>query len=477
MMEYQEEHAVRRGAMERILKRQLRFGYTQGLGLQLLHEYVAGGYLPNNALPESAADPVDLIIKKYLYLADHWDAGSSFSSTVARQWLLSFAATEIHALFFPGLAGELMVDAFHATAHERLRCLAPVPDPERDSQTYIACRRTLLRSTDDETAYALWLKYLPDWSSVRGPEAAARLAADAGHILPVIVQQLAKPLAWRVAAKLKNYGIYFSLLRELLEQQGTKAAATLASPASLEAYVRQGLEARYIVERKQIRKRGRRAVTYIFFTKIILAVALEFPYDYFFLDAVDYTALAVNVAFHPLLLLAMTMGIGKLGKRNTDAATAGVLKAAYDPGNLPILVVNNKPGRGLWYGLFTVLYIGLFTFIFGGIINVLRSLNFHGASITLFIFFLALVSYFGLRIRFMAKRWKVEGPDEGIAAALWGLITLPIVRAGRWMSGRFASINVFIFLMDFVIEAPFKMVLRGMDAFLGFLREKREETY
>jgi hypothetical protein len=124
-----------------------------------------------------------------------------------------------------------------------------------------------------------------------------------------------------------------------------------------------------------------------------------------------------------------------------------------------------------------VLYIGLFTFIFGGIINVLRSLNFHGASITLFIFFLALVSYFGLRIRFMAKRWKVEGPDEGIAAALWGLITLPIVRAGRWMSGRFASINVFIFLMDFVIEAPFKMVLRGMDAFLGFLREKREETY
>lgn len=71
----------------------------------------------------------------------------------------------------------------------------------------------------------------------------------------------------------------------------------------------------------------------------------------------------------------------------------------------------------------------------------------------------------------------MEGPDEGIAAALWGLITLPIVRAGRWMSGRFASINVFIFLMDFVIEAPFKMVLRGMDAFLGFLREKREETY
>ena len=477
LLEYQEEHAIRRGAMERILRRKLRFGNATDLGVPLLQEYVSGGYLPNNTIPESAAESVEIIVKKYLFLLKHLETTAGFNVKEVKRWLVSFAATEIHNLFFPKFAAEVIVEAFHATAHERLRCVSPVPDPEKDSQTYIACRRTLLASTDAETAYSLWLKYLPDLYTAYAEADLVRLAPDAARVLPVILQQLRKTLSWRVAAKLKNYSIYFALLWNLLEQQGRAATATMANPTNLEAFVRQTMEARYAVENKQIKKRGTRSVAYIFLTKIILAAGLEFPYDYFMLNGVvDYRALGVNVVFHPFLLFMMTRGIRKLGSRNTDAMVGGVLKAAYDPGNLPILVVNNKPSHGVWYLLFTVLYIGLFTLIFSTIIRGLTAFNFNPASTTIFLFFLALVSYFGLRIRHMAKRWKVEEPGEGIMSALWGLLTLPIVQAGRWLSTTFSSINVFVFILDFIIETPFKMLLRGLDAFLAFLRDKREEV-
>ena len=95
----------------------------------------------------------------------------------------------------------------------------------------------------------------------------------------------------------------------------------------------------------------------------------------------------------------------------------------------------------------------------------------------MFLFFLTLVSYFGIRIRRNSGEWKVHSEEEGAMAILWNSFTLPIVRAGRWLSETFSSINVFLFIMDFLVEAPFKLILQTLDSFLSFLKEKREELY
>ena len=97
-------------------------------------------------------------------------------------------------------------------------------------------------------------------------------------------------------------------------------------------------------------------------------------------------------------------------------------------------------------------------------------------STALFVFFLALVVYFGYRIRFNAQRWKVVG-QESITGMLLSLAIIPVVRTGRWLSQKFATINVFILFMDLVIEAPFKLVLTISDAFVTFVKEKSRELY
>ncbi len=115
--------------------------------------------------------------------------------------------------------------------------------------------------------------------------------------------------------------------------------------------------------------------------------------------------------------------------------------------------------------------------IFGVLIALLVAAHFNIASILLFVFFLTFVSYFGLRIRHNARRWKIETYEESTLGLLWNIFTLPIVRTGRWLSAKFSSVNVFVFALDFIIETPFKLVLQTMDSFLNFLKDKREGMY
>ena len=127
--------------------------------------------------------------------------------------------------------------------------------------------------------------------------------------------------------------------------------------------------------------------------------------------------------------------------------------------------------------VFGVLYTLLFGVSFGILLAILILLNFNLLSIVLFLFFLTLVSYFGLRIRYNAQKWVVSTDDDRALALFWNFLTLPIVRTGRWLSRTFSAINIFVFTFDFVIETPFKLILGTFDAFVSFLKEKKEDPY
>jgi hypothetical protein len=212
-------------------------------------------------------------------------------------------------------------------------------------------------------------------------------------------------------------------------------------------------------------------------TKTVLALAAELPYEFFFLHTINYVALGVNILFHPLLLLVMTRSIAPLGAQNTQRILGGVHEALYDQNRQLIRVKTKKPTGSLaacfavGYGVFVLMTFGL-------ILWGLHQLQFNLVSMALFLFFLTLVSYVGLRIRYAAQVWKVRlSEEESGISLLWGVMTLPIVRVGRWMSRTFSSINIFVFIMDFMIETPFKLLLSVFDSFLSFLKEKKEETY
>ena len=51
---------------------------------------------------------------------------------------------------------------------------------------------------------------------------------------------------------------------------------------------------------------------------------------------------------------------------------------------------------------------------------------------------------------------------------------MPIILVGRWLSDNFSKINVFIFIFDFIIEAPFKVLVEIGEDWTKYVRERRD---
>ena len=123
------------------------------------------------------------------------------------------------------------------------------------------------------------------------------------------------------------------------------------------------------------------------------------------------------------------------------------------------------------------MYAVLYIVVFGGIIYGLNKLDFNLLSGAIFLFFLTAVSFFAIRIRSTARELKIEDKNEGIGSFVINFFALPIVAVGRYMSTKFRKINLFAFIMDYIIEAPFKLFVSALEDWLGFMKEKKDEVY
>ena len=52
---------------------------------------------------------------------------------------------------------------------------------------------------------------------------------------------------------------------------------------------------------------------------------------------------------------------------------------------------------------------------------------------------------------------------------------MPIVATGKWLSEKFSRINVFVFFLDFIIEAPFKIFVEIAEEWTKYVKERKDE--
>ena len=464
LIDYREEHTIRRAALERILKRRVFIEQKQHSGAVLLQELVDGQYLQKDVATEALANDIDVITSKYLELR----ARAHANGQIARK-LISFAATEIDAKLnpVPAVIDHESVQAFYNSMHGHVSGYA-LPDEYVNAQLYCACWRSLLGADNDRLAYALWLLYMPEWHD------GADIDVMAGKLSAVIarIKSMADDeLQWQIAQKIKNESIYLRIIREVIIEKGLGARHVLESTRELDAYTKTFLEHKYERENERIQSSGIRAVAYLFLTKMTVALAVEAPYEALVLGGINYFPLVVNILFHPTLLFALTRRVGSLDESNTTAITGGIHGILYEGKVRSIRFRNTYSQLSIAFGF---MYLVLLLIVFGGVIGILELLGFNPVSIVLFLFFLALVSYFAFRIRYQARRWKVTEEQRALAI-IGSVLAIPIIRTGRWLSQTFSSINIFVLIMDFIIETPFKRILNFSNQFLVYLREKAEE--
>jgi hypothetical protein len=112
---------------------------------------------------------------------------------------------------------------------------------------------------------------------------------------------------------------------------------------------------------------------------------------------------------------------------------------------------------------------------FSAIVWALYILHFTLISIVIFLFFLVFVSFFIIRIKRVTNELKITEDKESLWLILFDIFTLPVMAVGKWLSEKFDKVNVFVFLLDFIIETPFKFFVDMAEDWTNYVKERKSQ--
>jgi hypothetical protein len=224
---------------------------------------------------------------------------------------------------------------------------------------------------------------------------------------------------------------------------------------------------------------GIRSVIYVFLTKMVLALGLEVPFEILIYGQLNKLPLILNMVFPPLLMWITTMQIKVPTTKEREVLvirTWYVVEHFDDLKNEDnALTPEDSRNKATFaYYIFSILYAVFFVGVFGLIFYILGLIGFRFFSKLIFIFFLTIIAFFAYRISQIAKAyfWKDQGREK---SSIIDMISLPILTIGSILSQGLGKLNFLAFAFDFILEAPFKLILGIVDDWVQFLSMKKEE--
>jgi len=478
-IEYKEEHLIRQSAILRILQRRLLIKVSmENLGISLVKELIRAGYLENGLIPASKVEKVNRIIEKYLAVINLGHV-SLTNHKGLHKWLLEIAACEIEECLMPPVANWTIVEFAHKVFYPKLDIQDDtLTEKQKNLYIYLALYKALVKSDEAMMSYHLLKYYYSNWNKAQPDEIIA--VAKKINNLKIAIEKFKKYYLYdRLYYLFKKYNFIFLNLKDLILNNPVEAQAIFNNQDKFKKELEKNCINFYKKIRGKLTRGIIRVTVYIFLTKMVLVLLLEFPYEYYIVKNVTYLPFYINALFPPLLMLFLGIFIKTPSQKNTDQVVKLAEGIVYRND-----VVDLKsgfdiiPNRSFFFSLiFNVLYVMLFIISFGFFIYFLRMLHFNIFSLCIFLLFLSIVSFFGIKMRMKARELMVIGRKDNFLFLLLNLFSLPFLKVGQFVSEKISKINIFVFIFDFIIEAPFQVFLEVIEDWFAFLKQKKEEIY
>jgi hypothetical protein len=481
-VDYKEEHLLLKEAINRVLKRLIGIEQQRDeaqIAKDLLTELIRAGYLPNNKIPETEIEPVGAIIRKYLSLkALAKERTIIVDKRELGDWLINLAACELEDHLNPKKVNDQVVKSMYETLAPLLELPADSPlEKDKQIQLYVSIYRSYLRADEDIVSFVLFKYLVPNW--LEADDAILAGAAEKiDELVKTIHYHLAHPLAGQLNRLVAKYTVFFSILTEVIAEKPTEVYDSMKKdPKSFPRRIKGICAKRYKSVKRKLWRAAVRSIIYLFITKMLLVFVLEIPVANLLGQPVNDFALGINVTFPPLLLFLIVLFTRTPGEANTAKIVEGIDQLAFaEKARREPIKLRPTAGRSAAKSfVFSLLYVITFFLSFGAVVWVLNAVGFHFVSITIFLFFLALISFFSIRIRKRVRELLVVDPRENIIGLFIDFFSVPIIAAGKWISEKFSKINVLVFILDFLIEAPFKLFVEVAEEWTKYVKERKED--
>ena len=510
VVDYEEEHLLRKNAIARILRRQiliegaLKETDSAKIAEHLLIELIRASYLPNNKIPETKIKEVASLLEKYVRLKNQValkiNAGLNLKADINEaknlinqknkliHWLLTLAACDIEENLAPDPVKQTIVDNLFSVLSKKIQLPHDLPyQDDLEIQIYLSISRNFLKFDADMLSFVLFKYYNDGWLSLNSSGALSdadnqkikTIAASFGELRKTVDGQLEHPLTRQLDKIVRMYSLYFSILTETINGNPVQIYNELQKgEKSFIALLRNVCQRKYHKVKNHLWRAAVRSIIYIFLTKSIFAILIEVPAIKWFGEPLNPVSLAINISFPAVLLFLIVFSTRQPKDDNTDKIISGIKEIVFvgSEKKQPLVLRPDSAHGWLKYGIFNLIYIASFLASVYFIIWALTKVNFNWVSITIFLFFLVFVSFFSVITTKEVKELVVVERKENLFTFLRDLFFMPIILVGRWLSGKFSKINIFIFLFDFIIESPFKVLVGIAEDWTKYVREQRDNV-
>jgi len=484
IIDWKEEHLLKRRAIERILKRRLfsQIDIAEGkvneanIAEPLVLELIRGGHFPNDKIEQIKIEEVQNIINKYVFILNESASDPKKSRLQLYTWLSEIAACEIEESLSPALRERALIDYMYQAMKQRIsiseKITKKITEEEKNTQIFIAVQKALFALDEPVISYHI-LKYKKDWTNSSQMQ---ELAKNIHDIKENIEKDLTHPLADKFYQVCEKYDTPYLLLGDVLNKKPSPSSFT--NPEKLETLITDA----YNIRVKTLKKRLGRAAFYatlsIFLTNIVSLLAVEMPLTKYFTGSFNWTAIVVDILGPTLLMFLLVITVRPPKKENLSRVLIEIMKVVHQGKKKDVYEVKAFPKRNVIFSsIINIIYFLGFCVVLALIIWALYQVNFPPLSYVIFIIFLSLIAFAGAKIRQRAKELQVIEEKEGIFHFFVDPFAVPVVQLGKWLTHKWKRYNIIAVFFSALIDMPFTIFIEFIEQWRYFLKEKKEKIH
>ncbi len=453
-LEYRAENLVRRAAIERILKRlTLIYKSPEEVAENLLTELKWARYLEQSQTGTARRTELTKILNKYL----------TYKGVINTDWIIKIASAEIEELF--NLNKDYHQFTFYA--FQVLKQKVNIANENLDLLIYYAVDKVYAASDPEQIAYHI--------ISLAGQNIDKEKMEEGWKLFNLARTSTLTP---RINKFVRRQMPPLVLLRDMYFFSPEDFAALIDNKDAFTKRAEEVLDNQLTLMSGKISTAGIRSVIYIFLTKMVLAFGLEAPLETFIYGHVQILPMVVNLLFPPLIMWGVTSQIRTPSPAEQEMLVNRTyyivenfddLKNEENALNMETTKNTNNLTYYTFSGLYTFVFVGMFIFIY----YLLGLIGFKFFNKFIFVFFMTIIAFFAYRISQIASvySWKDQEKDS---SSLKDMFLLPILTIGSRLSQGLTKLNFLGFVFDFILEAPFKIILGFVDDWVQFLSAKKE---
>ncbi len=464
--EYAEEHLLLERAIRRFYRRLFVTrdrAQIKKSGEELAVELTLAGYIQNDSVLESTVKQINVLGVQYFAAYETLSRDRTLSRADIERWTLDVLAVRVEWLFANHSATGAYVQFVYDYLLEVTDFETVFGSRPADIETalYVAIHRALLKSDLAVVRTGLLDRY--------------QLSPDHLDQFVSMNQQIdtlfSSPTVEKLFRFVDRRGAPFRILKHMVDEDDTLSESLSNKDEFLRAYEAQ-VNREYQTINTKINRGIIKSVIFLIITKFLIGLAIEVPYDWVVYGEIVWTALLVNLAFPPLYMILLRMTLMLPGAANTKRLGQQIDHILYGQ-ETKQLERRQVASFGVGYN---IAYVLAFVVVFGGVGYLLwQYAQFELLHLLIFFIFLSGASFLGFRLSRMIREIEAVDSNQNAVTTVRDFLYMPFVVVGRYMSDKYAQVNLVALVLDMVIELPMKTILRLVRQWAAFISSKQDQ--